>query len=167
MLEDLDNLSHRISQLVQLNHDIRAQNAALQAELGQRDTIINERNAIIGERDAAIDERNALIRERDAALAERDAQLAQRDAALADNAAALDQRDATIGQLRDTIELAQIRVEDVLARLPGKPAEPDAQADDDTQAGAHQDDLTRTNDLDQTEPGGADGDARRAMHGTH
>lgn len=94
MLEDLDQLSTRIAQLVQLTQHVRAENQALRDELGKRDVRIQ--------------------------------------------------------QLRDTVEMAQIRVDDVLARLPGKPpeaAEADAAAGSDTDI-----------DLDDVQADDADGD---------
>jgi hypothetical protein len=93
MLEDLDQLSTRVAQLVQLTQHVRAENQALRSELGQRD--------------------------------------------------------AHIKQLRDTMEIAQIRVEDVLARLPGKPPEAvdDADAGSDTSSDIDSD-LDPAADLD-------------------
>lgn len=93
MLEDLDQLSTRVAQLVQLTQHVRAENQALRTELGQRD--------------------------------------------------------AHIKQLRDTMEIAQIRVEDVLARLPGKPPEAvdDADAGSDTSSDIDSD-LDPAADLD-------------------
>jgi TolA-binding protein len=79
MLEDLDQLSTRIAQLVQLTQHVRAENQALRTELGKRDVRIQ--------------------------------------------------------QLRETVEMAQIRVDDVLARLPGKPPEATADADADADPG--------------------------------
>jgi len=86
MLEDLDQLSTRVAQLVQLTQHVRAENQALRSEIGQRD--------------------------------------------------------AHIRQLRETMEIAQIRVEDVLARLPGKPPEAadDADTDSDIDPAADLDD---------------------------
>lgn len=93
MLEDLDQLSTRVAQLVQLTQHVRAENQALRTELGQRD--------------------------------------------------------AHIKRLRDTMENAQSRVDDVLARLPGKP--PEAVDDADPAAAT---DIDPAEDLDD----GADGE---------
>jgi TolA-binding protein len=99
MLEDLDQLSTRIAQLVQLTQHVRAENQALRTELGKRDVRIQ--------------------------------------------------------QLRETVEMAQIRVDDVLARLPGKP--PEATADADAEAGV--DAAADTDvDLDSSPADDIDGD---------
>ena len=112
MLEDLDHLSTRIAQLVQLAQDVRAENSALRTELGRRD--------------------------------------------------------AHIQKLRDTLEVAQIRVEDVLARLPGKPPEPEADAEDgipaDHVGGAEV--APDDDDTHQPQPGDAEPGARSAIYGT-
>jgi TolA-binding protein len=97
MLEDLDQLSTRIAQLVQLTQHVRAENQALRTELGKRDVRIQ--------------------------------------------------------QLRETVEMAQIRVDDVLARLPGKP--PEATADADAEAGV---DAAADTDLDASPADDIDGD---------
>ncbi|WP_420224015.1 cell division protein ZapB [Pigmentiphaga litoralis] len=97
MLEDLDQLSTRIAQLVQLTQHVRAENQALRDELGKRDVRIQ--------------------------------------------------------QLRDTVEMAQIRVDDVLARLPGKPPEAADAADADAAGGSDTD-----IDLDDVQVDDADGD---------
>jgi len=100
MLEDLDQLSTRIAQLVQLTQHVRAENQALRDELGKRDVRIQ--------------------------------------------------------QLRDTVEMAQIRVDDVLARLPGKPPEAADGADASTAADSDTDiDL---DDVQGDDVDGADGD---------
>lgn len=111
MLEDLDHLSTRIAQLVQLAHNVRAENLALREELGRRD--------------------------------------------------------AHIQQLRDTLEIAQIRVDDVLARLPGKPPGPDAEVEDDSPADdVPAADRAADDDTDQPQPGDAEPGARSAIYGT-
>jgi len=101
MLEDLDQLSTRIAQLVQLTQHVRAENQALRDELGKRDVRIQ--------------------------------------------------------QLRDTVEMAQIRVDDVLARLPGKPPEAADGADADA-ASASAGDTDTDIDLDDVQADDADGD---------
>ncbi|GGX15882.1 hypothetical protein GCM10007242_23060 [Pigmentiphaga litoralis] len=129
MLEDLDQLSTRIAQLVQLTQHVRAENQALRTELGKRDVRIQ--------------------------------------------------------QLRETVEMAQIRVDDVLARLPGKPpeatADADADADPGVDAAADTDidpDASPADDIDgdwadartdaDTDPSLSDeaGDGVRSAHGT-
>lgn len=97
MLEDLDQLSTRIAQLVQLTQHVRAENQALRDELGKRDVRIQ--------------------------------------------------------QLRDTVEMAQIRVDDVLARLPGKPPEAADGADADAASAA---DTDTDIDLDDVQGDGVD-----------
>lgn len=102
MLEDLDQLSTRIAQLVQLTQHVRAENQALRDELGKRDVRIQ--------------------------------------------------------QLRDTVEMAQIRVDDVLARLPGKPPEAADGADADAASAADSDTDIDLDDVQGDDVDGADGD---------
>ncbi len=130
MLQDLDQLTTRIGQLVQRTRQMHAERDALRARLDEAERAARTLREQCAERDAALLALQAQLKDQDGEVATRLAESQRAEVALREQLefqytahqsleSRLLARDADVEQLRQAAGSAQTRIDAVLARLPG------------------------------------------------